>query len=105
RVVQLAGDVTGVDVEPVDLALAAVGFLHGGVEDLDGAGGDAGRPADVAADAVAAQQADDRVVGDVPAGGGVNGGAGACGGGGGVPWGGGVSFSYVGAVMEEVPCG
>ena len=39
REVQFAGHVAGVDVEPVDAALAAVGLRHGGVEDADGAGG------------------------------------------------------------------
>src|SRR5262249_8529750 len=67
RVVQRAGRVAGVHVEPVDLALALVGFLDGGVEHADGAGGDAGDALDVGADAVAADQADDGVVGDVPA--------------------------------------
>src|SRR5581483_11579605 len=66
-----------VDVEPVDAALAAESLLDGGVEDADGAGGDAGGGADVAADAVAADQADDGVVGDVPAAVGADGDAGA----------------------------
>src|SRR5262249_36762108 len=56
-VIQFAGHVARVDVEPVDAALAGVGPRHGGVEHLDGTGGDAGRRADVAADAVAADQA------------------------------------------------
>ncbi len=81
RVIAFAGRVAGVDVEPVDASLAAVGLLDGGVEDADGAGGDAGHVADVAADAVAAEQADDRVVGDLPAAVGVDGDAGALAGG------------------------
>src|SRR5439155_27388716 len=82
REVQRAGGVAGVHVEPVDLALALVGFVHGGVEDAHGTGGDAGGAARVGADAVAGDQADDRVRGDVPAAAALDGDAGALLGGG-----------------------
>jgi hypothetical protein len=49
----------GVDLPPVDLALAAVGLLDGGVEHAHG-----GLP-DVAAGAVALDEGDDRVVRDL----------------------------------------
>src|SRR5262249_27511915 len=66
RVVQLPGHVAGVDVKPDDLLLAAVALGDRGVEHLDGAGGDPGGAADVAADAVAAQEAHDWIIGDLP---------------------------------------
>src|SRR5262249_55473864 len=58
--------VAGMDVEPDDLALALEGLLDRGVEHLDRAGRDAGGAADVLANAIAAQQADDGVVGELP---------------------------------------
>src|SRR5205823_15016765 len=67
RVVEGAGGVAGVDVEPVNLALAAVSLGDRRVEHLDGAGGNAGRPADVDADAVPFEQADDGIIGNLPA--------------------------------------
>ena len=74
-IVQLAGHVAGVDVEPDDAALALVGLVDGGIEDAHGTGGDAGRAADVAANAVAADEADNGIVRDVPAAMAVNGNA------------------------------
>src|SRR5262249_47491954 len=69
--------VAGVDVEPDDLALALVRLLHRRVEHLDRAGADSRRAADVGPDAVATQQTDDGVVGEVPLPVAVNGDAGA----------------------------
>src|SRR5262249_49331303 len=54
-IVHLTGHVASVNVEPLDLALALVRLGYRGVENADGTGGDAGRAADVAADAVAAE--------------------------------------------------
>ncbi|MCY1350602.1 hypothetical protein D9M68_426790 [compost metagenome] len=55
-VVDLGRFLAGVDFHPGDLALAAVGFLHGRIDDFDH------YRADVDADAVAFNERDDRVV-------------------------------------------
>src|SRR5260370_1110846 len=61
------------NVEPVDFPFAVIGFVDGGVENLDGASGDARRRADIPADAVPADETGNRIVGNVPATGGING--------------------------------
>src|SRR5262249_45008402 len=66
REVHGAGHVAGVNIKPVDTPLALVGFLHRRVKDADGTRRDSGGAANVAADAVAAQQTDNRIVGDMP---------------------------------------
>src|SRR5262249_25972696 len=66
REVHGAGHVAGVNIKPVDTPLALVGLFDRGVEDADGTRRDAGGAANVAADAVAAQQTDNRIVRDVP---------------------------------------
>src|SRR5262249_11905988 len=66
RIVHLPGHVAGMDVEPVNAPLAPIGLRDGSVEDAHGAGRDAGHAADIAADAIAAHEADDRVIGDLP---------------------------------------
>ena len=81
-VVEGAGGVAGVDLEPIDFLFSAVALLDRGVDDLDGASGDAGDAVDIRADAVALEQADDGVVGDLPLAGGRLRGAGAGGRGG-----------------------
>ena len=64
--INLSGGVAGVDIKPVNFAFAFVGLVDGGIEDANRAGGDSRNLADVSADAVAAEQTNDRIVGDLP---------------------------------------
>src|SRR5439155_8907590 len=73
RVIQFARPIAGVDIEPVEAAFALVGLFDGRIEDPRRTGGDAGDGADITADTVAAQQADDGILGNVPAAVGVDG--------------------------------
>ncbi len=61
------------NIEPVNSPLALIDLFDGSVEDLDGASGDAGRRADISTNAVAANEASNRILRNLPAAVGIDG--------------------------------